>query len=97
MTVHLVVYVAGGTAAATQATRMVRDLVEGHLGGDADVRVVDVMQDPQAAEDHRVMVTPTIDCLAPLPLRRAVGIPQSVAELASALMLDPITSQDPAP
>lgn len=94
MTIVLHVYVAGGTAAAARVLRTVQEMVDSHLGGHADVRVIDVLENPQAAEDGDVLVTPTVDCLAPLPRRRAVGMPIDAASLAAGLMLDDHRSQE---
>lgn len=95
MTPVIHVYIAGGTAAANRVLRTVQQMVDQHLSGNADVRVIDVLEDPQAAEDGDVLVTPTVDCLAPLPRRRTVGMPTSAASLAAGLMLDDHRIQDP--
>lgn len=38
-----------------------------------EFEVIDVLEDPQAASWHQVVVTPTVDRLAPPPTRRVVG------------------------
>lgn len=83
----LKIYVASNTGATTRLMQLVDQMVRSHLGGKADISVVDVLVQPEEAENGHVLITPTIDCLAPLPQRRVIGMPSNADELADALLL----------
>lgn len=85
--VHLNVYVAIGTAAASRTVHLVDRMVQ-ELGIEATINVIDVLESPEAAEQADVIATPTIDCVLPLPLRRVVGIPTTTRDLVHGLVLD---------
>lgn len=85
--VRLRLYVAAGTTASARISSILRQMIDDHLDGQADIEVIDVLSQPELAEAADVLATPTIDCLLPLPARRVVGIPNSAEELAIALVL----------
>ncbi len=92
--IHL--YLASDTSVALRVAAMVREMVDTHLGGRADVVVIDVLSEPEKAEEADVLATPTIDCVLPLPKRRLVGVPPSVQALADALVLTNVPPATPA-
>jgi circadian clock protein KaiB len=65
--------VSGATACSARAVENVKRLCEEHLPGRYDLEVVDVYQQPELAEDDRILATPTLVRRLPLPLRRLVG------------------------
>lgn len=69
--VVLKLYVAGGSAHGERAVRRLGDLLAGR--DDCEVTVVDILRDPQAAEDNRIMALPALIKESPLPVRRLVG------------------------
>lgn len=71
--VELDVYVAGTTDRSTDAVRNLTGICERLFGSHYDIRVVDVLQDPDAAERQRIIATPTVVRRLPLPSRRIVG------------------------
>lgn len=83
------VYLAGGTAAGARTLQIVGRMVEEVLAGKAEIEVIDVLANPELAESADVLATPTIDCVMPLPHRRVVGVPDTSAQLANALILFP--------
>jgi circadian clock protein KaiB len=50
-----------------------RSLCENHLSGRYQLEVVDAAERPDLAEDERILATPTVIRLAPLPQRRVIG------------------------
>jgi circadian clock protein KaiB len=80
------IYVVGGTARARRAVGNLRGLCEIHAGDDFEIEVIDVLTRPDRAEEERILATPTVIKLAPLPRRRVVG-DLSEADLA-AIALD---------
>jgi circadian clock protein KaiB len=65
-------YVAGRTARSQQAIVNLRRLFP-MLGGYAELAIVDVIEDPEAAERARILTTPTLVKMAPQPERRVTG------------------------
>jgi len=71
--VRLRLYVTGGTLRARQAAARVRALCDERLGRDYELVVVDVLDQPEAAEAARIVATPTLVREVPLPPRHIVG------------------------
>jgi circadian clock protein KaiB len=68
----LTLYVTGQSARSQRAVANLRELCAG-LGDRCELTVVDVLERPQAAEDERILATPTVIRRLPLPLRRVIG------------------------
>ena len=50
-----------------------RRICEQELRGRYELQVIDVLEQPQLAEDERVLATPTLIKQLPPPLRRVIG------------------------
>lgn len=85
--VRLVVYIARSSGRSDHVVRLVREMVTDHLGGRAEVRVIDVESEPEAAEAAGVLLCPTIEREIPQPSRRVVGVPTDARALADALLI----------
>lgn len=70
--VTLTLYVCGHTQKSRTAIASIRALCQDHFKS-CVIRVVDVLQDPAAAEAERVFATPTLIRRLPPPLRRIIG------------------------
>ena len=68
----LALYITGQSVRSQQAVANLRNLCE-HLGDTCELIVVDVLERPQAAEDERILATPTVIRRRPLPMRRVIG------------------------
>jgi circadian clock protein KaiB len=66
-------YVAGQTERSQAAQVNLRSLCENHLSGRYQLEVVDAAERPDLAEQERILATPTVIRLAPLPQRRVIG------------------------
>lgn len=66
-------FVAGKTARSERAISSLKHLCERELGGQYRVEVIDVLEDPSAAESQKVLATPTVIKELPLPVRRVIG------------------------
>lgn len=66
-------YVTGKTAKAEVAIANLRRICEEELNRQYDLEVIDVLEHPQAAEDDKIMATPTLIKRLPPPLRRVIG------------------------
>lgn len=69
----LKLYVAGRTPQSERAIRVIRRLCVEELHNEFELVVVDVVEDPQAAEDERILATPTLIKQSPPPVRRIIG------------------------
>jgi circadian clock protein KaiB len=50
-----------------------RRICEQDLGGEYELQIIDVLEDPDAAEQDKVLATPTLIKQLPPPLRRVIG------------------------
>jgi len=69
----LKLYVTGKTPRAEQAIANLRRLCEEDLNGQYELQIIDVLEDPQLAEDEKILATPTVIKELPLPIRRVIG------------------------
>lgn len=66
-------YVTGTSPTAEAAISNLRRICDDELNGQYDLRVIDVLEHPQLAEDDKVLATPTLIKKLPPPLRRVIG------------------------
>lgn len=66
-------YVAGNSERSNDAIRNLTEICETHNDEPYSIRVIDVLEDPDAAERQRIIATPTVLRRLPLPSRRLVG------------------------
>lgn len=69
----LKLYVTGKTPRAEVAIANLSRICEEELGGRYELDIIDVLEQPQAAEDAKVLATPTLIKALPPPLRRVIG------------------------
>src|SRR4051812_43399378 len=69
----LKLYVTGSTPRANLAIANLRRICETELHGDYELHIIDVLEQPQLAEDERILATPTLIKQLPPPLRRVIG------------------------
>lgn len=66
-------YVAGQTERSQAAEANLRALCESRLPGGYELEVIDATEQPGLAEEQRILATPTVLRLTPLPQRRVIG------------------------
>lgn len=81
------IFVAGDSLRSQRAVEDLRGLCKARVGDAAEIDVVDVLVQPQRAEEDRVMATPTVLRLSPPPARRVIGDLADFALAAAALGL----------
>jgi circadian clock protein KaiB len=86
--IELRLYVAGHTPRSQLAIASLERLVEEALQASCELRVIDVTEDPDAAETDRILTTPTLLRVAPAPLRRVTGDFSDAAQVLLGLALD---------
>ena|SRR6056297_3350866 len=68
------IYIAGMTPAAQRALRNLKALCETYQGPEGyDIQLVDILENPQLAEDEKILATPTVVRSLPPPIRKLVG------------------------
>ena len=86
---NLVLFVAGNTARSVLAAAKLRGICESLLPGNFALAIVDVLEDPDAAERDKVLVTPTLIKRSPPPVARILGDLSATAKVVEALGLPP--------
>ena len=69
----LTLYVTGSSPRAKVAIGNLQRICEQELKGQYELEIVDVLENPQRAEDEKILATPTLIKQLPLPLRRVIG------------------------
>jgi len=69
----LSLYITGHTARSDQAITGLRRLCDEQLHDRYKLVVIDVLERPQLAEDEKILATPTLIKVRPLPTRRIIG------------------------
>lgn len=87
----LKLFIAGDSPRARQAAENLARAV-GALAGGARVETVDVLTQPDVADEYRILTTPTVVREAPAPRRRVTGDLRDVAQVLAALALSPATT-----
>jgi circadian clock protein KaiB len=71
--VVLKLYVAGQTVRTRAAMANLERICKEGLGGEYEIRVIDVLEHPQLAEDEKILATPVVIRELPPPVRRVIG------------------------
>ena len=69
----LTLYVTGSSPRARTAIDNLNRICAQELDGRYELEIVDVLENPQRAEDERILATPTLIKQLPPPLRRVIG------------------------
>ncbi|MET9019364.1 circadian clock KaiB family protein [Actinopolymorpha sp. NPDC004070] len=84
---ELTLFVVGRTGSSLRAEGQLRSLCEALVPGAYDLRVVDVDEEPELAEQEQIVLTPTVVRSMPLPAVRVVGDLSDDERTAAALGL----------
>lgn len=69
----LKLYVAGNTPNSVRALKTLKEILEQDFQGIYALKVIDVLQNPQLAEEDKIMATPTLAKVLPPPVRKIIG------------------------
>jgi len=69
----LKLYVTGQTPNSLRAIQNLEKLLREELEGIYVLEIIDVLKHPQLAEDEKILATPTLSRVLPLPIRRIIG------------------------
>jgi circadian clock protein KaiB len=70
---RLELFVIGHSPRSRTAVENLRRILETTMPGEFDLQIIDVLEQPQAAEDSNIMATPTLIKRAPAPVSRLLG------------------------
>ena len=69
----LKLYVAGNTPNSSRALHTLKNILENEYQGVYTLKVIDVLKNPQLAEEDKILATPTLSKILPPPVRRIIG------------------------
>lgn len=69
----LKLYVAGNTPSSVRALKNLNNILEQEFQGVYALKVIDVLKNPQLAEEDKILATPTLAKILPPPVRRIIG------------------------
>ena len=69
----LKLYVTGRTPRSERAIATLQRICEEQLADVYELEVIDVLENPQLAEDEKILATPTLIKTLPPPIRRVIG------------------------
>ena len=69
----LKLYVAGNTPNSMRALKTLRNILETEFKGVYALKVIDVLKNPQLAEEDKILATHTLSKILPPPVRRIIG------------------------
>jgi circadian clock protein KaiB len=72
MTLLLKLFLTGKTASSEAAIKNLKSILK-TLKTDYKLKVIDIIKNPQLAEDEKIMATPMLEKRLPLPIRRIIG------------------------
>jgi circadian clock protein KaiB len=87
--------VTGKSPRAETAIQNLRRICEEDLGGEYELEIIDVLEDPDAAEEDKVLATPTLIKQLPPPLRRVIGDLSNKEKVLLGLNVSPATGGTP--
>ncbi len=69
----LKLYVAGNTPNSIKALTTLKQILEQEFQGVYALKVIDVVANPQLAEEDKILATPTLAKVLPPPVRKIIG------------------------
>ena len=69
----LKLFVAHGSAASAVAIVQLKRIKEEYLPPNSTIEIIDIGEEPEAAEEEQILAIPTLVRKSPLPVRRIIG------------------------
>lgn len=70
---QLKLYITGKTTRSEQAVSNLKNLCKSKFNDEYELLIIDVLDNPELAEQDQVLATPTLIKILPLPVRRIIG------------------------
>lgn len=90
----LKLYVSGHTPRSERVIANLHRVCREKLQDRYELIIIDVLEQPQMAEQEKIIATPTLVKKLPLPLRRIIGDLSEIDEVLLGLDLKPITESE---
>jgi circadian clock protein KaiB len=87
-------YVTGKTPKSERAIANLKEICEKELEGLYELEIIDVLEQPQLAEDEKILATPTLIKDLPPPLKRIIGDLSNSEKVLLGLDLSPVSDSD---
>ena len=84
-------YITGRTNKSEIAITNLQRICENELAGQYDLRIIDVLEQPQLAENEKIMANPTLTRELPPPIRRIIGDLSDTEKVLLGLDLVPVS------
>lgn len=91
---RLKLFLTGRTPRSQQAIDNLRALLEDEFAEQYELEIIDVVEQPQLAEDDKILATPTVIRKLPEPVRRVVGDLSDRDQVLLGLDLAPISGNN---
>ena len=82
-------YIAGQSPRSRSAIQNIQRIMDEQFAKRCDLEIIDVFENPQKAEDDRILATPTLVKEGPPPPRRIIGDLSRTTEVLEALEIAP--------
>jgi circadian clock protein KaiB len=66
-------YIAGSTPQSILAEQNLRELCEEHLAGRYHIEIIDLLKNPDLAQEDQILAVPTLVRELPVPIRKFIG------------------------
>ena len=83
-------YITGKTPKSERTITNLKEICERDLKGLYELQIIDVLENPQLAENEKILATPTLIKDLPPPLRRIIGDLSSSDKVLLGLDLSPV-------
>jgi len=70
---ELTLYVTGLTRRSTDAIKSINEICTQYLGGRCDLKIVDLLQQPEMVKADQIFAAPTLVKKSPIPIRKLIG------------------------
>ena len=86
---RLKLFITGQTIRSRSAIKNLNCICNEELADQCVVDIIDVLEQPQAAEDEKILATPTLIKAVPPPVRRIIGDLSDKGKVLEGLDIDP--------
>ncbi len=86
-------YIAGQTPKSITAFNNLKKICSEQLENRYTIEIVDLLKDPQLAQEHQILAVPTLVRKLPVPVRKIIGDLSNTERVLVGLDLKPINSK----
>ena len=90
---QLFLYIAGQTPKSITALKNLKKYADEHLEGKYSIEIIDLLKNPQLAEDDQILAVPTLVRKFPEPIRKIIGDLSNEEKVLVGLNIKPLTGK----